>query len=152
MSEKIQQPEIPYQELLDSLMEAEPETVKFRGRTHRIDWMHRRTQRMFTHIVLKEKDPEKRNVKLCACVLVNNIFVWFKSIAYNILWRWYWYVKDLDDIEILGVIDAAKKKIQYYPSMMLTTLSTGMKDTMMMMTKKEASAIQAGQAGAQPSA
>ncbi|MCI7597642.1 MAG: hypothetical protein MSS96_02800 [Bacteroidales bacterium] len=147
MEKEIKQPEIQYQEILDDLMSRTPDVVTFLGRKCKIGWLHRHTQRKFTHIVLKEKDPEKRNVKLCACVLTNNVFAWFKPLVYALRWRWYWYVVDLDDIEILRVIDASKKKIQYDPSLMLTILSTEMKDTMMAMIQKEARATQAVQVG-----
>lgn len=152
MEKEIKQPENKYQEILDDLMSRTPDVITFRGRKRKIGWLHRHTQRKFTHIVLKEKDSEKRNVKLCACVLTNNVFAWFKPLVYALRWRWYWYVVDLDDIEILRVIDASKKKIQYDPSLMLTILSTEMKDTMMAMIQKEVQAIQAGQAGERPSA
>lgn len=152
MEKEIKQPEIQYQEILDDLMSRTPDVVTFLGRKHKIGWLHRHTQRKFTHIVLKEKDPEKRNVKLCACVLTNNVFAWFKPLVYALRWRWYWYVVDLDDIEILRIIDASKKKIQYDPSLMLTILSTEMKDTMMAMIQKEARATQAVQVGGQHSA
>lgn len=152
MAEEIKQPEEKYQQILDDLMSRTPTEVTFCGRKIKIGWLHRHTQRKFSHIVMKEKDPEKRNVKLCACILSNNVFAWFKPLVYALRWRWYWYVTDLDDIEILRVIDASKKKIQYDPSLLLTILSTEMKDTMMAMIQKEVQAIQAGQAGAAPSA
>lgn len=152
MAEAKKQPELQYQTLLDSVMEATPTTIEFRGKKISIGWLHRHTQRKFTHISLKEKDDGKRNVKLCACILANNVFAWFKPIVYAILWRWYWYVVDLDDVDALKVVDASKKKIQYVPSLLLTILATEMKDTMMTMTKSEAEAIRAEQAGAQPTA
>lgn len=147
MADATKQPEIEYQKLLDSLLEAEPELVRFRGGRRRIGWLHKHTQRKFTHIIMKEQDVEKRNVKLCACVLTNDVFAWFKPLVYALRWRWYWYVLDLDDIDVMAVLDAAKKKIQYYPSLIITTLSTEMKDVMMMMTGKEQKATQAAQAG-----
>lgn len=151
MADAKEQPALEYQVLLDKIMEAEPEVVSFRGRKKKIGWLHKRTQRKFTHIMMKEKNPDKRNVKLCACILTNNIFVWFKPLVYALRWRWYWHVADLDDVEILRVIDAAKKKIQFYPSLLITTLSTEMKDVMMAMTRREAEAIRPAQAGEQPS-
>lgn len=150
MADATKQPEIEYQKLLDSLLEAEPELVRFRGGRRRIGWLHKHTQRKFTHIIMKEQDVEKRNVKLCACVLTNDVFAWFKPLVYALRWRWYWYVLDLDDIDVMAVLDAAKKKIQYYPSLIITTLSTEMKDVMMAMTRTEAAVIQAAQVGEQP--
>lgn len=150
MADATKQPEVQYQELLDSLMEATPDEILFRGKKKKIGWLHKHTQRKFTHIVMKEKNQEKRNVKLCACVLTNGVFAWFKPLVYALRWRWYWYVIDLDDIDVLRVLDAAKKKIQYYPSLIITTLSTEMKDVMMAMTRTEAAVIQAAQVGEQP--
>lgn len=152
MTEAKKQPELQYQTLLDSVMEAAPTTIEFRGKKISIGWLHRHTQRKFTHISLKEGNDGKRNVKLCACILTNNVFAWFKPIVYAILWRWYWYVVDLDDVDALKVIDASKKKIQYVPSLLLTILATEMKDTMMTMTKSEVEAIRAEQVGVQPTA
>lgn len=151
MADATKQPDMEYQELLDKLMETTPDVITFCGKKKKIGWLHKHTQRKFTHIIHKEKDIEKRNVKLCACILTNNCFAWFKPIVYAIRWRWYWYVTDLDDLEILKVIDAAKKKIQFYQSQLITTLSTGMMDTMMRMTKSEVQTIQAAQAGERPS-
>lgn len=148
MADATNQPSEQYQALLDSVLEATPTEVLFCGKKTKIGWLRRGTQRKFTHIVVTEKDEWKRDVKLCACVLVNDVFVWFKPLCYALLWRWYWYVKELDEVEVLRVLDASKKKIQYYASLLNTTLSTEMKDVMMTMTKREARAIQAGRAGA----
>lgn len=151
MADAQEQPKVEFQKLLDSLIEAEPEEVDFCGKKKKIGWLKKHTQRKFTHILLKEDNLEKRNVKLCACVLNNDVFAWFKPICYAVRWRWYWYVTDLDDTEIMKVILAAKKKIQLYQSQIITISSTEMKDVMMAMTKGEAKAIQAVQAGEQPS-
>lgn len=151
MTDAKKQPEAEYQEILDSIMEATPSIVVFRGKKKNIGWLHKHTQRKFTHIMLNEKDVEKRNVKLCACVLTNNVFAWFKPFVYAIRWRWYWYVVDLDDVEVLKILDASKKKIQSTPSLLITILATEMKDVMMSMTKSEVRAIQAEQAGEQHS-
>lgn len=144
-----EQPAADYQKLLLSLMEEEPTEAEFCGRKVRIGWLHRHTQLKFSHIMLKEQDQGRRNVKLCACVLVNGVFAWFKPLAYSVLWRWFWYVKDLDDTEVLKVLYVAKKKIQYYQSEFITIFSTGMRDAMtgMTTTRKEAEATRAAQAG-----
>lgn len=147
MADATKQPELEYQRALDSIMEATPDVVQFRGRSRRIGWLHRHTERKFTHIVLTEKDVRKRNVKLCACVLTNGVFAWFKPIVYFFRWRWYWYVADLDDVEVLRVLDASKKKIQYNASLLITILATEMKDVMMTMTKSEAESTRAARSG-----
>lgn len=145
------QPSKKFEELLDKLMDNTPEEITFRGKKKKIGWLHNRTIRRFTHIMYTD-DTEKRNAKLCACILTNDVFAWFQPLAYFFLWVWYRYVIDIDDKDVLSVINASKKKIQYYQSQLVTTLSTGMRDTMMQMTRAEAEAIQAEHDGAQPTA
>lgn len=152
MAEKIKQPEVDIQELVSDLMEQEPETVAVAGHVHKITWLKRRTIRRFSHIMLKESDAWRRNVKLCACVLLNNrngLITWFLlRFWYGIYWRWLYYVRDMDQVEVMGVIAASKKKIQSEPLAVATILATAMMDTMMMMAKHEVG--QAERAGEQP--
>ena len=153
MAENIEQPKVELQQMVSDLMEQEPETVTVCGKKHSITWLKKRTVRKFSHIMLKEQDPWKRNVKVCACVLLNSKFgllTWFLLWAcYGIYWRWLYYVRDIDQVEIMGVLDASKKKIQSSPLAVATILATGMMDTMMMMARHEVG--QAEQLGEQVS-
>lgn len=145
------QPERSLQEQLDSILEAEPDVIDFCGKKVNIHWMHKGTVRKFTHIMLNDKgETDKRSIKLCACILLNS--KWKILFLYWIYWRWLYYVKDLDQVEVLKVLDASKKKMQYDASLMNTTLSIGMMDTMMTMTKREVGLIQAERRGEQPTA
>ena len=138
----MEQPKFDIQEVLDALLEAEPEKVTFMGRERRIPWLHKGTVRKFSHIMLREKDPWKRNVKVCACVLLNRRYgmatlltLFFCYWAYG---RWLYYVVDVDQVEVALILDAAKKKIQSDPLATATILAIGMMDTMMMMARHEA--------------
>lgn len=147
MEEKeMEQPGRELQELLDEIMEAEPEPVVFMGRKRKVGWLKKGTVRKFTHAVLKEKDEWKLGAKLCAIVLLNN--VWKLRLWYWAYWRWLHYVKDLDPGDVLRLVNAAKKKIPQAPCSLVTILATGMKDVMMAVTREEAGATQAGRAGA----
>ena len=97
----------------------------------------------------KEKNEWKRNVKICVCILLNNI--WKIRFLYWIYWRWLYYIKDVDVADVLRVLDVSKKKIPSNAFSLATILATGMTDVMMTMTRSEAKAIQAEQAGEQPS-
>lgn len=149
---KIEQPGMELQTILSGLMEEEPETVTVCGKKHSITWLKNRTVRKFSHIMVSEKDPWKRNVKVCACVLLNSrlgLLTWFLlHFWYWIYWRWLFYVRDIDQVEVMGVLDASKKKIQSEPLAVATILATGMMDTMMMMARHEVG--RAAQDGAQP--
>lgn len=137
----IKQPETDVQQLLDNLLEREPETVYVCGKKHKIGWLHNGTYRKFSHIMVTEKDEWKRNVKLCACILLNHkhgLLTWLlMKVWYFIYWRWLYYVRDIDQVEIMGVLNASKKKIQLEPLAMNTILATAMMDTMMTMAQHE---------------
>ena len=70
---------------------------------------------------------------------------------YWLYWRWLYYIKDVDVVEVLKVPDVSKEKIPSNAFSLTTILATGMTDVMMTMTRSEVKAIQAEQAGEQPS-
>lgn len=148
MTGKIEQPNVDLQAILSNLMEQEPEEVVVCGKKHTIGWLKNRTVRKFSHIMIKEKDPWKRSVKVCACVLLNRkwgLVTWFLlNIWYTVYWRWLYYVRDIDQVEIMGVLDASKKKIQSEPLAVATILATAAMDTMMMMARHEVGQAEQG--------
>ena len=146
MAEKnIEQPSIELQNVLDDILSETPTEYIFRGKKRKLGWLHKGTTRKFTHIELKEKNEWKKRVKQCVVVQLNN--VWKIRFFYWLLWRYYYYIIDLDVWEVLGVLNVAKKKIQSAAFQLTTILATAMTDAMMTMTKGEAERTRAGQAG-----
>lgn len=146
---KIEQPDIKLQELLDSVISDEPTDFVFMGKKHSLGWMKNGTMRKFTHVNLKDKNEYRRNVKLCAIVLLNN--VWKLRFFYWIYWRYLYYFREVDAADILRVMDVSKKKIPSIAYSLATILATGMTDVMMQLTKDEAKAIRAERHGEEPS-
>ena len=144
-TKNIEQPSVELQEVLDDILNETPTEYTFRGKKRMLGWLHKGTTRKFTHIELKEKNEWKKRIKQCAVVQLNN--VWKIRFFYWLLWRYYYYIIDLDVWEVLGVLNIAKKKIQSAAFQLTTILATAMTDAMMTMTKAEAEHIQAEQAG-----
>nr|DAN34400.1 MAG TPA: hypothetical protein [Caudoviricetes sp.] len=144
-TKKIEQPNVELQEVLDDILNETPTEYTFRGKKRMLGWLHKGTTRKFTHIELKEKNEWKKRIKQCAVVQLNN--VWKIRFFYWLLWRYYYYIIDLDVWEVLGVLNVAKKKIQSAAFQLTTILATAMTDAMMTMTKAEAEHIQAEQVG-----
>lgn len=144
-TKKIEQPNVELQEVLDDILNETPTEYTFRGKKRMLGWLHKGTTRKFTHIELKEKNEWKKRIKQCAVVQLNN--VWKIRFFYWLLWRYYYYIIDLDVWEVLGVLNIAKKKIQSAAFQLTTILATAMTDAMMTMTKAEAEHIQAERAG-----
>nr|DAG40131.1 MAG TPA: hypothetical protein [Caudoviricetes sp.] len=146
---KIGQPSVDIQKLLDSILHDEPTEFVFRGKKRKIGWLHKGTMSKCSHIVMKEDNEWKRNVKVCVCILLNN--VWKIRFMYWFYWRWLYYIKDVGADEVLAVLDASKKKIPSNAFSLTTILATEMTEVMMTMTKSEVKASQAEQRGEQPS-
>ena len=146
---KIEQPSVDIQKLLDSILHDEPTEFVFRGKKHKIGWLHKGTMSKYSHIVMKEDNEWKRNVKVCVCILLNN--VWKIRFMYWFYWRWLYYIKDIGADEVLAVLDASNKKIPSSVFSLTTILATEMTEVMMTMTKSEVKASQAEQRGEQPS-
>lgn len=145
--EGIQQPDDALRKKLDELYNATPEEVSVNGHNYSIGWIKNGTQRKFTNVFTKEKNPQKANCKASALILLNNKFKIF--FCYWFLWRWFYYVKELDCVDTLRILDVAKKKVQHEAFLLATIFSTEMTDLMMTMTSKEVSRIQAVQHGEQ---
>lgn len=146
---KIEQPSVDIQKLLDSILHDEPTEFVFRGKKRKIGWLHKGTMSKCSHIVMKEDNEWKRNVKVCVCILLNN--VWKIRFMYWFYWRWLYYIKDVGADEVLAVLDASKKKIPSNAFSLTTILATEMTEVMMTMTKSEVKVSQAEQRGEQPS-
>lgn len=144
---KIEQPSVDIQKLLDSILHDEPTEFVFRGKKRKIGWLHKGTMSKCSHIVMKEDNEWKRNVKVCVCILLNN--VWKIRFMYWFYWRWLYYIKDVGADEVLAVLDASKKKIPSNAFSLTTILATEMTEVMMTMTKSEVKASQAEQRGEQ---
>ena len=148
MTNNIEQPNNQLQDILDSVLSEEPTEYVFRGKHRKLGWIKKGAARKFSHVVMKEKNESKRNAKICAVVILNNF--WKILFAYWFLWRYYYYIIDLDDVEVLRVLEIEKKKIQSTASALITILATAMTDLTMTMTKKEAQHIHQGQVGEVP--
>lgn len=146
----IEQPGFDLQEAITDVMTQEPSEITFMGKRRKLGWISYYTEGRFSKVMVKEKDPYKRNVKACALLLLNSF--WVIKPLYWLYWRWLYYVKECSQAEVLRVLDEAKKKIQSEPFSLATILATAMMNTMMTMRKQEAERSQAVRHGAPPTA
>lgn len=151
---KVEQPSKDLKEMLSDLMTQEPEVIEVRGKKYRIGWLKKYTMLKMSRIVLKEKNPWKQSVKACTCVLLNKkggLRTRFNlKFRYPLLWRWLYYVKDIDQVEVMQILEASKKKVQSTPLALATILVTEMTETMLMMITAAHESGPAGPNGGKP--
>lgn len=122
-------------ELSDVVKNAVTE-VKVRNRTFKVSYLRHKTLRKMTEVMLADGDESQISCKCAALIVLNGMFR--ITFFYWFLWRWFYYVKQYYDAELIPLITEGKKKVpadEYYLS---TILLIEMRDTMMSMTREEA--------------
>lgn len=141
---KIETPTIEDEQLLDSVMEDAKDEVSIKGtnKKYQIGWLKKGTMRKMTSVSLEEGKDDMLSAKVAALVILNNY--WKIKFFYPILWRWFFYIKEYTDDQLSEIIAVGKKKVPYIQFLTNTILVTGMRDTIMTMTKEEAERFRQG--------
>lgn len=144
MSKNIEMPSIEDEQLLNDVIEDSTTEVSIKDtkKTYRIGWMKKGTMRKISSVALEKGNDDTLSAKTAALILLNNY--WKIKFFYPILWRWFFYVKEYTDEQLSEIIAVGKKKVPYIAFLTNTILVTGMKDTIMTMTKEEAERIRQG--------
>ena len=145
MSDKtIEMPNIEDEQLLNEVMEdsVDEAGIKDTKKKYKIGWMKKGTMRKISSVALEKGEDDTLSAKTAALIILNNY--WKIKFFYPILWRWFFYVKEYTDDQLSEILAVGKKKVPYIPFLTNTILVTGMRDTIMTMTKEEAERIRQG--------
>lgn len=148
MARKIKAPTQPSQQdkaELDGLVENDVDYVTVRNKRFGIRWLYPGIRRKYTHLVDKGEDDATLNCKAAALFVLNGF--WKVTFLYWFVWRWYYYVRQYKDSELIPLLVIGKKKVDVQGYMTATILLTATRDDMMMMNRQEVEAIQAAQSG-----
>lgn len=133
--------DIEYERELNSIANNEKDVVMLHGRKIKIGWLRRGTIRKLTTIMLDAKTDAKSEsqitCKLAAATVLNGFFK--IKFFYPFLWRWYYYIRQYHDSELLPIIEIGKKKVQLTEYYSIMILAQGLKDTQQTMTREEVS-------------
>lgn len=137
----MKQPTLDIQRELSLLAENTPEevTIPYTNKKIKIGWMHHKTIRKITDVLNeKAKSAKDEDIVLCkaAALIVLNGY-WKIKLFYPVLWRWYAYVKEYQDYQLLPIIEMAKKKAPQIPYFLSMTYLTGLKDSLATMSREE---------------
>lgn len=145
MSDKnIEMPSIEDEQLLNDVIEDSVEEVEIKDtkKKYKIGWLKKGTMRKISSVALQNGNDDTLSAKTAALVILNNY--WKIKFFYPILWRWFFYIKEYTDEQLAEIISVGKKKVPYIAFLTNTILVTGMRDTIMTMTKEEAERIRQG--------
>lgn len=140
-SKLIEQPEEDAQKELGSIINNDYDIVNVRGKEWKIYWLRNSAKRKVSSILL-DKDIDELSVSSRCVAAMRLNGHWKIKFFYWFLWRWYYYIKQYTDNELLPVISLCKKKAEPFAYYANITFLTEMKDTMMAMTREEVERIQ----------
>ena len=131
----LEQPDDEMQALQKAVVMDKADEVMLRNKKIKMKFIRAGVRSKLTDIYLNETNESKVGAK-CAAVVVLNGF-WAIKLFYWFLWRWFYYIKQYTDEEYIPLMSMCKKKVGVENYFLLTKLLTGMKDTLMTMTRKE---------------
>lgn len=162
----IRQPSVEAQRKYQSLVGNDATLVHIRGKEYKIRWLKKGQIAKLGRVLTGKKATDNENgktlsdvdkvisdgqkaCKAAAIYLLDGY--WKLKLCYWFLWRWFYYVKQYDDIELREVLEEGKKKVPLQQFLLTTMSLTGAGDTLMMMRTEEAERILRELGTAQPS-
>jgi len=168
---KIEQPAIDAQQIYLSLISNDAEEVQIlrTNKKYKVRWLKNGQLEKLTRLLIgadgktvsREKssgsavldeilEDSKLACKAAAIILLDGY--WKIKFRYWFLWRWFYYVKQYDNIQLSPILEVGKKKVpqmQFFKTIMSLTEA---RDSLMRMRAKEVEVTLQGLSMAQPSA
>ena len=166
---KVEQPSVVSQEIYLSLInnDAEEVTIHRTNKKYKIRWLKNGQLEMLTRLLLHKKDVDNEQTtgndamdailedsklacKAAAIIILDGF--WKMKFRYWYLWRWFYYIRQYDNIQLQPILDVGKKKVPLNQFYMTIISLTEAKDTLMRMRTTEVEAILHGQSTEEPTA
>lgn len=153
---KIQQPTNEQQREYLSLRDNDPTEVHILGtkKKYKLYWLKQSQLEKLGRLVIHKSDTDNTDsmdvlnemiedgrlaCKTAAIFLLDGFFK--MKLFYWFLWRWFYYVKEYSMMQLSEILIEGKKKVPLAQFFVITMSLTEAKDTLMMMTMREAERI-----------
>ena len=155
---KVEQPSMDVQQLYLSLISNDPVEVEIlrTKKKYKIRWLKNGQLEKLTRLLLHKKSVDedkttgsdvmdailedaKLACKAAAIIILDGY--WKLKFRYWFMWRWFYYVRQYDNIQLSKILEVGKKKVplqQFYGTIMSLTEA---KDSLMRMRTEEVEAI-----------
>lgn len=154
---EINQPNIEEQKEYASLIGNDATIVHIRDKAYLLRWLKNGQIEKLSRVLLRKKDKDNEDIdeqkdiipaivedrklacKVAAIYLLDGY--WKIKFRYWYLWRWFYYIRQYDDLDLMEVLNEGKKKVPQYQFLAVIMSLTGAKDTLMTMRTEEAERI-----------
>ena len=134
------QPSIDDERLLEEIVDNDCEYITIRDRRFGFHDLNGHGRHKISRILLKENTDEFAiSCKCLAAAKLNGYFA--IKFLWRFLWRWYYYVRQYSDSELIEAMALIKKKVAPEDYWRITMLQIGMRETVMQMNRREVSAF-----------
>ena len=155
--QKVDQPSVDAQKIYLSLINNDAEEVGIlrTNKKYKIRWLKNGQLERLSRLLLHKKSTDEKGTtgsdvmdailednrlacKAAAIIILDGY--WKLKFRYWYLWRWFYYIKQYDNIQLQDILEVGKKKVplnQFYATIMSLTEA---KDTLMRMRAKEVEA------------
>ena len=157
MEKQLNQPSIEAQRTYASIRDNDATVVTILGtkKKYKIRWLKNGQIDKLSRLLIRkgdtdDKDGEKDNAldqiiedskiacKAAAIYILDGF--WKLKFRYWFLWRWLYYIRQYDNVQLQALLDEGKKKVPLEAFLMTTMSLTGAKATLMSMRTEEAEA------------
>ena len=166
---KIEQPKTGSQRTYASIRDNDATVVEVLGtrKKYKICWLKNGQIEKLSRLLIRKGDTDNEDgakdnaldsviedtkiaCKAAAIYILDGY--WKLKFRYWWLWRWFYYVRQYDNVQLQGILDEGKKKVPLTPFLMTTMSLTGARATLMNMRTEEAEHILQELASAQQEA
>ena len=127
------------EQALVSVIENQADVVELRGHRIKVRWMHPSTTDWISMLMLRDGGDNKILAQCAALIRLNGF--WKCHLLYWWVWRWYYYIRQYNALELTPLFETAQKKTarEDAPAYLnATILLTALSTTKKQMTKTEA--------------
>lgn len=155
---KIEQPSVEAQRNYASIRDNDATIVSILGtkKKYKIRWLKNGQIDKLSRLLIRKGDTDnedgKKDSPLDAVIEDSKIACkaaaiyildgyWKLKFRYWFLWRWFYYIRQYDNMQLQAILDEGKKKVPLTPFLLTTMSLTGARATLMNMRTEEAEHI-----------
>ena len=152
---KIEQPSVEAQRTYTSIRDNDATVVGILGtnKKYKIRWLKNGQIDRLSRLLIRKGDTDDKDGKMdspldaiiedtkIACKSAAIIILdgyWKLKFRYWFLWRWFYYIRQYDNVQLQELIEEGKKKVPLPQFLLTTMLLTGVKATLMNLRTEEA--------------
>jgi hypothetical protein len=155
---KVEQPSVDAQRTYASIRDNDATIVTILGtkKKYKIRWLKNGQIDKLSRLLIRKGDTDDKDGKednpldavlsdsklACKAAAIYILDGYWKiKFRYWFLWRWFYYIRQYDNIQLQKLLDEGKKKVPLTPFLMTTMSLTGARATLMNMRTEEAEHI-----------